>query len=269
MSEAQWIAERTMLRHLIALHPTWTNAQLAACLARSHSWVKKWRKRFREVAPDDQHVVFGLSRARKTPPPSTHPTVVQRILDIRDAPPEHLQRVPGPRAILYYLPRHSEGLAPWVHLPRSTRTIWKILRQHQRIAVDRRRIPQPLERRAPLEEIQMDFKDVTTVAADPSGEGKRQHVVEVCNFVDAGTSIWLHAPVRSDFHAETALEGVVQFLRLYGLPHMLTFDRDPRLVGSASGRDFPSALRRFLLCVGIVPHVCPPHRPDLNCYVMV
>ncbi len=47
----------------------------------------------------------------------------------------------------------------------------------------------------------------------------------------------------------------------------MTFDRDPRWVGSVSGRDFPSPLRRLLLCLGITPHVCPPHRPDKNAYV--
>ncbi len=39
------------------------------------------------------------------------------------------------------------------------------------------------------------------------------------------------------------------------------------LVGGVSGRDFPSPLRRLLLCVGITPHICPPHRPDKNAYV--
>ncbi len=42
---------------------------------------------------------------------------------------------------------------------------------------------------------------------------------------------------------------------------------DPRLVGSPSGRDFPSALVRFLWCVGVTPNVIPPHRPDKNAYV--
>src|SRR5579862_7524687 len=36
---------------------------------------------------------------------------------------------------------------------------------------------------------------------------------------------------------------------------------------SASGRDFPSALVRFLLCVGVEPNICPPRRPDKNPYV--
>jgi len=103
------------------------------------------------------------------------------------------------------------------------------------------------------------------VPADP--EGKRQHVVEIANFVDAGTSIWLHREVRSDFDAEALFEVVAQFFCQHGLPAMLTFYNDPRFVGSASGRDFPSALVRFLWCVGVVPNVIPPHRPDLNAYV--
>jgi hypothetical protein len=39
---------------------------------------------------------------------------------------------------------------------------------------------------------QLDFKDVSTVPADP--EGKRAHVVEVLNTVDTGTSMLLNAP---------------------------------------------------------------------------
>jgi hypothetical protein len=99
----------------------------------------------------------------------------------------------------------------------------------------------------------------------PRANGSR--VVEITNFVDAGTSIWLSRSVGGDFDAETLLEVVAQFLREHGLPTMLTFDNDPRFVGSASGRDFPSALLRFLLCVGVEPNVCPPHRPDKNAYV--
>jgi hypothetical protein len=85
--------------------------------------------------------------------------------------------------------------------------------------------------------------------------------------VDAGTSIWLHREVRGDFDAEALFEVVVQFLSQHGLPGMLTFEKDPRFGGLASGRDFPSALVRFLWCVGVVPNVIPPHRPDLNASV--
>jgi hypothetical protein len=106
------------------------------------------------------------------------------------------------------------------------------------------------------------LKDGSQVPADP--EGKRAHVVEIANFVDAGTSIWLHRQVGAQFDAEAIFEVVAQFFCQHGLPAMLTFDNDPRFVGSASGRDFPSALVRFLLCLGVQPNVIPPHRPDLN-----
>jgi len=56
-------------------------------------------------------------------------------------------------------------------------------------------------------------------------------------------------------------------LGAYGLPTMLTLDRDVRWVGSATQRDFPSALLQFLYCVGVHPNILPPHHPELNCYV--
>ncbi|MBO0792973.1 MAG: transposase, partial [Ktedonobacteraceae bacterium] len=108
-------------------------------------------------------------------------------------------------------------------------------------------------------------KSVASVPADPAG--KQQHVVEVFNFVDAGTSLLLKAQVSTDFHAQTALEAVLNFLRTYGCPHQMTFDRDPRFTGGTTGGDFPSPLIRFLLCLGIQPNVCPPHRPDKNAFV--
>ena len=166
---------------------------------------------------------------------------------------------------MYYLPRDPALHDRTEALPRSTRTVWKILRRNERISQERRRKRKPIERPQPLEEIQMDFKDASSVQAGPAG--KQQHVVEVFNFVDAGTSILLDAQVQADFHAQTVLEGVIHFLQQYGVPPKITFDRDPRFVGGATGRDFPSPLVRFLLCLGIHPNVCPPHRPDKNAFV--
>ena len=57
------------------------------------------------------------------------------------------------------------------------------VRQYGRIA-DRQRDHVPVPRPAPLAVWQLDFKDVSTVPADP--HGKRQHVVEVLNTVDMG-----------------------------------------------------------------------------------
>jgi len=63
---------------------------------------------------------------------------------------------------------------------------------------------------------QLDFKDVSSVPADP--EGKRQHVVEVLDTVDAGTSILVGAQVRPDFTAETVLQAVAELVQQHGLP---------------------------------------------------
>jgi hypothetical protein len=266
-SEADLIAKRAALRWLAQQHPQWAHQDLADALGMSRSWVSKWRKLLRQADPGDVMALPSRSRAPHTPPASivSQPAVVQRILEIRVEPPENLQRVPGPEAILYYVHRDAALHRADVRLPRSQTTIWKILRQAGCIQQGRRRQPRPLELRQPGEEVQFDLKDASSVPADP--EGKRQYVVEIANFVDAGTSIWLHREVRGDFDAETLLEAVVQFLCEHGLPQMLTFDNDPRFVGSASGRDFPSALVRFLLCLGGIPNVIPPHRLDLNAFV--
>lgn len=265
MQQEHWIADRAMLQRLLQLHPEWTQQELADWIGRSKGWVKKWVKRLREAPAGDSRVLLGKPLGRKTPYPQTDPLVEERVLAIRDAPPENLQRTPGPRAILYYLPRDPELQQRTQALPRSTRTIWKILRQNDRISQKKQRKHPSLERPLPLEEVQMDFKDVSSVPANSAG--KQQHVVEVFNFVDAGTSILLEAQVQADFHAQTTLEAVIHFLQRYGLPPKITFDRDPRFVGGATGRDFPSPLVRLLLCLGIHPNICPPHRPDKNAFV--
>jgi len=64
--------------------------------------VSKWLHRLRHADPHDAMALHSRSRARHTPPASiaSQPAVVQRILEIRTAPPENLRRVPGPEAIL-------------------------------------------------------------------------------------------------------------------------------------------------------------------------
>jgi hypothetical protein len=104
------------------------------------------------------------------------------------------------------------------------------------------------------------------VPADPAG-GKRQHVVEILNTVDTGTSLLLDAHVRDDFTMETSIAAVAELVRQWGLPVAVTFDRDPRFVGAAQGRDFPGPFVRFWLCLGIHVTICPPRRPDKNAFV--
>ncbi len=262
-----YYADRANLSRLQHVHPDWSYQQLATALGRSREWVKKWRKRLREEGTAGiplEQVLQGHSRARLHPPPKTSAPVVERILSIRDAPPQGLRRVAGPKAIAYYLRREAEQDAEPLPVP-SCRTIYRILKAHQRIAQRQPRLTQPVERPAPLLSWQLDFKDISTVPADPLG--KQQHVVETLNTLDVGTSILLDAQVQADFSAETALAAVAQLLQRQGMPQLLTVDRDPRWVGSPHGSDFPSALLRFCACLGVQTHVCDPHHPQQNAFV--
>jgi len=125
LSEADLIAKRAALRWLAERHPQWTHQDLADALRMSRSWVSKWRKLLRQADPGDGIALHSRSRARHTPPASiaSQLAVVQRILEIRVAPPESLQRIPGPEAILYYLHRDPALQQAGVRLPRSQTTI--------------------------------------------------------------------------------------------------------------------------------------------------
>jgi hypothetical protein len=194
--------------------------------------------------------------------------VVERILAIRDDPPAHLHRTPGPKAILYFL-HHDRALqAAGLPPPRSTATVWRLLRRHGRIAARRPQLREPWELAEPLTSWQLDFKDVSSVQADRSDPtAKRQHLVESLDGIDCGTSLLMAAEVRADFTEETTLTTVAELLRTHGVPETITLDRDPRFVGAPGTGDFPSPLLRFLTCLGIQVHVNPPRRPDLNGYV--
>src|SRR5947209_3278484 len=104
MEEALYVARRN-LRQLLVTKPHWALDQFAAACNQSISWVKKWKARLRTAAATDDQVLWGLSRARHHPPAPPDPRLVDRVLAIRDTPPEKEHRTPGPKAILYYLPR--------------------------------------------------------------------------------------------------------------------------------------------------------------------
>jgi transposase InsO family protein len=263
--EAEWMADRSVLRQLLGTHPQWTNEKLAAVIERSVGWVKKWKKRLSAAPSEDERILYSQSRARHHPPASMSQAVVEAILAIRDQPPDDLQRTPGPLAIIYYLRQDAGLAAAGQRIPTSTSTVWRILDRHQRILRPQVVDAEPLMRPSPQTEWQVDFKDVTT-ATTPDGE-KRAHQVETLDVVDAGTSILVANPAHTAFNATTVIETVVDIFQTHGLPQCLRFDRDPRFVGSASGRDFPAAFVRFLLCLGVEPIICPPHQPQKNAFV--
>jgi len=242
--EAVYYAARGNLRRLMRLHPQWTHQQYAQAVGMSAGWVKKWKQRLQEAEPEDEQVLHSRSRARKHPP-------------------EGLRRTPGPKALLYYLPRDEQVQGE--RLPRSSRTIYRILQQAGRIAQRQPHVQEPLERPAPMSQWQLDFKDASTVPPDPFG--KRQHGIEVLNIIDEGTSVLVDAQVRADFHAETTVEAVAELFVRQGLPQVVRLDRDVRFVSSPSGSDFPSALVRFCEWLGVGVLLCDPHHPQQNGFV--
>ncbi len=129
--------------------------KLSGMLARVRQ--EKWLKRFSEAPPEDLAVLHSRSCARHLAAtlPSIH-VLLQCIVEMRENPPEGLQCVPGPKTLLYYFPRDPELQALGIPLPRSTRTVGKILRQQGCILDDPTRHHHPLELRQPLDEIQMD-----------------------------------------------------------------------------------------------------------------
>lgn len=263
--EEKWYQARACLRHLRQQHPAWSYKRLAQETNYSYNWVRKWCHRFEKAGPDDPEVLHSQLRCRKTPPEGIKPEVVSKVLAIRDDPPENLGRIPGPVAIKYYLHRDQELKAAGYYLPTSTSTIWRILDQHDRIERRSKREHEPLTRAAPMQAWQIDFKDVTTVPAEVGG--KQMHMVETLDVVDTGTSILVDNQARPDYNAETVIDSMAQTLQQHGCPGQITFDRDPRFVGSWRAGDFPSPLIRFLLCLGIAVEVCPPQRPDKNAFV--
>ncbi len=263
--EAEWLAKRATLRWLLQRFPHWTNQEYADYLGTSVGWVKTWKKRLKAADPDDLEVLHARSTARKTPAPPLHALIVERIVQIRLSPPQGMPRVPGARTICTFLQADPELQAAGITPPRSSRTVNKVLHREGLILPKSVRHHQPLEPREPLEEVQADFKTITTIPAEPGG--KQVNGVECCNFVDAGTSILLSAQVRDDFRAETAFDAVITVMQQYGRPGSFRLDRDPRWIGGQMMRDFPSALLRTLLCLGVEPVICPPKRPDKNPFV--
>ena len=224
--------KRLLLYCLLQLHPDWKQAQLVQATGMSESWVKDWRRRLRPYldAPfEDVYIILqGQPCRRKTPSTSLPPEEVQRIVTLREQLPEHLHRVAGPRTIRTYLQR-QEHVGEENYHPPAASTIYRYLRLFEYILPASKTPRVPMEPVPPLTHWQIDFKDVSSAEQEP--EGKQQHRLEIFNVVDQGSSYWLHAEVRSDFTAETAIEAFVHAMQRWGVPQQITLDRDPRFVG--------------------------------------
>lgn len=263
--EISWIRKRAELRELQQQHPDWTDQQLAYHLDMSRSWVQKWRQRLAGTDPKDDSVLLSRSRARLTSPKQVSTILEAKVIHLRQTLSEDYHRRVGARTILYHLQHDPELQRLKVFVPRSTSTVHGILDHYHLIPRPAPVIHIPLDRPAPMHVWEIDFTDVST-AKSPDSE-KRAHQVEVFNVIDSGTSILIASQASDAFDARKTLVVMIDVLDQGGCPAVIRFDRDPRLVASWTMDRFPSAFMRFLLCVGITPEVCPPHRPDRKPFV--
>lgn len=251
--EVVWEFERMKLFQLVRDHPDWSSARLAEAIGHSLSWVKKWCQRFRQAQQPSLALFQGQSRAPKTRAKHLTPDVRDAILSLRDQLKEVYRRVVGPKTILYHLHQDPVIKQGDAFVPRSSCTIWRVLKDGGRIP-KRVREHHPIERPAPMTHWEMDF-------------GQLADQIEFFTVVDRGTSILVDTQTDQHFNAETALLAVAQLLLLNGLPQKLRFDRDSRFLSSWAMDGYPSPLVRFLLCLGVEPDPTPPRRPDLKPFV--
>ena len=251
--EGEWEFDRIRLFQLRRAHPDWTLPRLAQELVRSLSWVKKWLKRFREAGQPTLAMFKSRSRAPHRRARQVVDAVRDAILSLRDELKAVYGRVVGPKTILYHLHRDAELQAQGVYLPRSTRTIWQVLKEGGRIPT-RVREHHPLERPEPMQHWEMDF-------------GQLGDTFEFLSVVDRGTSILVNTQTQPHYNAETALLAVATLLIAVGLPHKLRFDNDTRFVGNWLSDGYPSPLMRFLLCLGVEPDLVEPGKPQHKPFV--
>ena len=261
--ETEWRIARAQLRTLLQDNGQASHRELAEATGYSVSWVRKWRKRLAQAPPGDEQVLNGQSHRPRHMPRQVSVEVEERIIALRVALSEQYHRTVGPRTIAAYLKHHAaEGR---VGGPTSSATIWRILRKRQYILDPVRHDPQPVKRPEPGVHWEIDF--CTAAKVSPEAPNKQQHGLEVLSVIDRGSSACMDSQPSAQFDAEQALLSMAAVLQHHGVPRCVSYDRDPRLVGSASTDGFPSAFTRFLLCVGCAADILPPRRPDLKPFV--
>lgn len=251
--ESEWELDRIQLFQLQRAHPDWTLLRLAQELKRSLSWVKKWLKRFRDAGSPSLEMFKSRSRAPHHRPRQVVAVVRDAILSLRDQLKDIYGRVVGPKTILYHLHRDSRLTAQQVYLPRSTRTLWQVLKAGGRIPT-RVREHDPIERPEPMQHWEMDF-------------GQLGEAIEFLTVVDRGTSILVNTQSQPHYNAETALLAVARLFVTVGIPLKLRFDNDPRFVGNWLTDGYPSPLMQFLLCLGVEPDLVKPGKPQHKPFV--
>lgn len=256
-SESQWIYDRMSLHKLMRKHPDWKTSHLAAVVGRSERWVRKWKSRFVAVTEPNFQMYQSQSCAPRNRPRQVLEEVKDVICDLRRSLSEKYHRPASAALIRHYLLQDQALSDRQVFIPRSSRTINKILRERGYIRTPPKPIHTPLELSQPMEEWEMDFCEIRLQ------DGRFEFFL----VVDRGTSRVVYLEGCEGYRADTALAAVFRLLLLNGCPKRLRLDRDPRFVWSWSADGFPAPLIRLLRVLQIEPVVCPPRRPDKKPYV--
>lgn len=248
--ETTWVFDRMQLYRLMQEHPGWSIARLAQALGRSVSWIKKWRRRFREAGRITLATFLSHSRAPKSSIRRVADPVRRAVLALRETLGELYHQRVGPKRILYHLHHDTDLEANGYRLPTSPTTLWRILRDAGRIPQQVTRITIPIPRPEPMSEWEFDFGEIRI------GDGK----LEFWTVVDRGTSILIDLQGSAGYDTETALLALARTLIMHGCPKIMRFDNDSRFA-TWSTDGFPSALERLLLCLDIQVHRCDPASP--------
>jgi len=250
------------LRELIQENPQISHEEAAMQLGYSITWVRKWRKRFDENRADEEAVNSQPHRPKHIPH-QVSVVVEERIIALRLSLTEHYNRKVGPRTIAAYLKREKDSLPDPV--PTSSATIWRILRRRQYILPPVHEQKTTFERPEPGLDWEIDY--CTAANNSPEAPEKQRNALEVFNVVDRGDSSCIASHAATNFDAENTLLEMAATIQKQGIPRSVICDRDPRLVGSQSADNYPSAFLRFLACLGCAVDILPPRRPDLKPYV--
>ena len=264
--EVVYYAARANLRRLLSQYPSWTRQQYAQAVGMSLGWVKKWSKRLREAPPEDEAVLQGQSRARKHPSERISQRVVERILELRDQPPEGLGRTPGPKALLYYLPRDAELAASGERLPRSSRTIYRLLREAGRIRRPLPHLGEPMERPAPMSQWQLDAHSMP-LPCPPSATASGSM------WSKCSTPLIRAPPSWSRRRCERTSTPRPPCRRSPACCAPMAFpSKSPSTAMCALSAVRKAAIirrqrSRFCHCLGVAVHICDPHQPQQNGFV--
>ncbi len=199
----------------------------------------RWRKRY---DPWDLKSLEDRSRSPKHSPYKTHILVERRVLAVKT---EHLRW--GKEKIALYLGRQK--------IPISGKTIWKILKRHERIVryrTKKRRAPKPrvdwAKVRVPGELLQMDTKHVFH-------HGRKVYQYTIVDVVSRTRHL--------DAFRHSDMATTIEFLK-QALPK---FGRQVRLIQTDNGSEFGQSVTKWLREHQIEHVFSHKRRPVENAYV--